>query len=216
MASISNYANSFLNEALATDLLLNILRDPSLLITEWRDLKLKLMLDTSDPQLIPNINRIKYNTDGIFRKKEKYWNTIEKYKASMIITGSLSLKAFGFIDREPGDIDFIIKDKSILENLKLRKYDKYSGMSADIDVLGYYTVYTQNIFGKVNGKWDVDFFESNTTNFIEKDGFLFHHPYEIMEKKVRLIQNRDTSSMTKDIRDFYNFRKIISSREKLN
>lgn len=202
MASITKEAKAFMEDILAEDFLFKILRDPSIVKTEWRDLKLRLMLD--DFNLKPDINKIKYKRDSLFKKKEGYWEKIESWRGA-IITGSLSLKAFGLIDRNVKDVDLIVRDKNVFKDSTfLRKQDKYDNIP-DLDHIGYYTHRTTNMFGSTTGEWNIEFFENKTATIIEHDGFKFHHPFEVMDKKIQIMNNRDTSGKMKDIKDFYSF-----------
>ena len=57
-------------------------------------------------------------------------------------------------------------------------------------------------------EYNVDFFHDDNASFIEMDGFLFHHPFEIMEKKIEIYPHRERNNY-KDIHDLiYIFQKL--------
>jgi hypothetical protein len=57
---------------------------------------------------------------------------------------------------------------------------------------------------------NVDFFHSDSHEVIEVDGFLFHHPFEIMAKKVEISPNRERErNKSKDINDLIHIFKIL-------
>ena len=203
MASIAKDAQKFMDEVMSEDLLFRVLRNPSVIKTEWRDLKLGLMLD--DFKLKPDINKIKYKKNTLFRKEEQdYWVKVEENK-DCIITGSMCLKAFGLIDRETNDVDLIVRDKTLVSDLTLLKQSHYDNITG-IEHIGYFVYSITNFFGVKTGECNIEFFENKTATVIEHEGFKFHHPFEVMDKKLQIMLNRDTSGKTKDIKDFYSFK----------
>lgn len=176
--------------------------------TEWRNLKLKLMLN-DDIKFEPNIDLIKKKS--YFRDKS-YWQILKKYRGNTIITGSLSLKAFGLMEREVSDIDLIALDSSIVKTVG-KHHDRYD---TDVkELIGYDKVYTK-YFGIWNHeRWYVDFFEHTNQTFVEKDGYLFQSPIEVMDKKIDMVANRiyngHASDRTKDLEDFLVFANILNS-----
>ena len=75
-------------------------------------------------------------------------------------------------------------------------------MEGEMDLLGYYPDYKLG--------YNVDFFPLNSNTVIEKDGFLFHHPFEIIEAKARISNFRGTPrSKSKDIYDIVEILKKI-------
>jgi hypothetical protein len=129
---------------------------------------------------IPDINKIR-NSNLFFNKP--YWNFVKNNK-DKIITGSLSLKAFGLIKREIGDIDLIVDTKnpdysSLIENLK--KSMKYP--DGDSSKIGY--IMSKKIY-PWHKKYMVDFFRLDNPDFTEVDGFKFHNPIDILYIKMKL------------------------------
>jgi hypothetical protein len=198
------------DDILTEDYLLKIIRDPSLIKADWRDLKLRLMLSDIDSQLIPDIDSIRYKQDSFFKREEHYWSIASKVRIG-IITGSLSLKAFGFISRAAKDVDIIVSDRVKVKDLNLNQH-RYPESDSDLESLGYISFTKSGIFGSVKGMYEVDFFENKNATFIEKDGLKFHHPFEVMDKKLQILQNRGTSDRVKDIQDFYSFRNVLRKK----
>ena len=149
---------------------------------------------------------------------QPYWSVIEKYKGKTIITGSLALKAFGLLTRYTKDVDFIVTDKSIIE--KELFTDSYND-EIDIDLLGYYG-YEKTFFGLSSispyflhtYSCTVDFFENKSVTVIEKDGYLFQHPLEIIDTKVKIAKNRNSFEQTryKDYEDFIYFVNVMEEK----
>ena len=113
-----------------------------------------------------------------------------------VITGSLALNIFGFLDREISDIDIMIKDKE-------RYSDYHSGMyyrmlkGTEVDLekrLGYLTIkhrkagFWNRLFPK---KYKVDFFEENSSNYVEVEYkehiYKVQHPIDILETKSKIV-----------------------------
>lgn len=152
-----------------------------------RDIKLSMITD--------DIYNFEPNID-IIRKKnfffnKKYWRIIKKYKSDCIITGSIALKSFGLIGREPSDIDFILIDsdntKLIKELNTSRFHRKYDG-EIKSDLIG----------SKKEGDYILDFFKNDKASYIVKDGFKFQIPLEIISNKINMmssITNKNYSDM---------------------
>ena len=190
----------------------DVFANPALLIAEWRNLKLKLALQNIDFE--PNIELIKKKT--LFSNMS-YWNTLKEYKGKSIITGSLALKAFGFIDRPVGDIDLIVDNLDIVK-YPGNRHDRYNDVSDLKNLIGYNKIITKKLWFFDHEIWYVDFFEKTNQSFIEKDGFLFQNPIEIMNKKIEMFINRINSNngnfydRQKDLEDFLTFNNIINSK----
>lgn len=152
---------------------------------EVRDIKLSMILDNYKEFEI-DLKKLRKGNNRFFNKG--YWSILKEWKGKAIITGSLALYAFGLIDRLPADIDLIVDKNSFIPPKTLSSHNEY-GPEPKLNILGYYTQ-----------KWyNVDFFHLDERNFIEKDGFLFHNPFDIMEKKIELIGSRYGNH--KDYRD---------------
>ena len=154
----------------------------------YRYLKLNLLSDSEN--LIPNINRIKNKN---FFKKTKYWTIINKFKNNTIISGSLSLKAFGFLEREISDIDLIVKSEnlhSIINSLNTSQIDKRYPEDCVEYMIGSF----------LQNKVVVDIYASKNEDIIEFEGFKFHNPYEIMKNKLDLFMNDANTKHFQDIK----------------
>jgi len=160
-----------------------------------RHLKLQMILGET-PNLEPDIKRIKRGDNWILNKP--YWKWIEKWKGESVITGSLSLHAFGLLERTPTDLDFLVR--KVPDGITLYQ-NIYIGMEAEVDLLGYFPDRSANM--------NIDFFQlKESDQIIEKDGYLFHHPYQIMECKMRISEKRWNDS--KDFWDIHScLKKLI-------
>jgi len=113
-----------------------------------------------------------------------------------VITGSLALNLFGFLDREISDIDILIKDKERYSGYKSGMYYRMlKGTEVDLEKrLGYLTVKHRKsglwnkLFPK---KYKVDFFEENSSNYIEVEhnGHIYkvQHPIDVLETKSKIV-----------------------------
>lgn len=147
---------SYLNETLQSD---------------FRDIKIEFI--TGNLSLpTPNINRLRKGGNLFFN--QKYWSIIKEWKSKSTITGSACLYAFGLIDRLPKDIDLLV-DKDITKDIKLY-HNLYPGMEGKLDLLGYYP----------DRGYNVDLFHSTDHSIISVDGYNFHHPFEVIEKKIQI------------------------------
>ena len=166
----------------------------SRLKSDIRDLKLNIILE-DDKEFVPNLDKLRKGNNTFFN--QKYWKIIEEWKGKSVITGSAALYAFGLCERLPQDIDLLVdKDKFVTK--KKLSHNRYPGMDGKLDVLGYYT----------DRGYNIDFFNSKNPNVIEVDGFLFHHPFEIMEKKLEISSVREKGN-NKDVHDLiYIFKKL--------
>jgi hypothetical protein len=152
---------SYLNETLQSD---------------FRDIKIEFI--TGNLSLpTPNINRLRKGGNLFFN--QKYWSIIKEWKSKSTITGSACLYAFGLIDRLPEDIDLLV-DKDITKDIKLvpiaNYHNLYPGMEGKLDLLGYYP----------DRGYNVDLFHSTDHSIISVDGYNFHHPFEVIEKKIQI------------------------------
>ncbi len=149
----------------------------------YRQINIDILI--GDKVLIPNIKNIKKGNNFIFNKK--YWNIIQKYKDSCVITGSLSLKAFGLISRDPSDIDLILMDGSEEPTNLVKR--KYSG--DEIDLHG----------SLMDSGYIIDFFKNPNINIIECDGFKFQNPIDVLLTKSKLLSNRGPYKDYEDIKE---------------
>jgi len=143
-----------------------------------RDLKLKFLMDECSFKM--NLKLIKKKS---FFFNTNYWSIIRKHK-SLILTGSTSLICAGFLNRPPGDIDFLVpedinfSDYCVKNKIQLKTDDSYSLSTTEPiknpDFLGFY--YHKN--------YKVDFFKSKNPEFINVNRYKIHNPFEIIEKKM--------------------------------
>lgn len=145
----------------------------------YRELKLKSMGEI----ICPNLRSIRVKN---FFFNQDYWKYIQDYKAKSIITGSVALKAFGFIDRPVFDLDLILLESN--------------------------SEITTNLIGTSQyKKTRVRFFQHCGQDFIESDGIKFHNPYQILKHKLDLFLDDGDSKHFSDLKYF--FEKIDSSVE---
>ena len=158
-----------------------------------RDINLSILM--SEMVLpFPSIKRVKMGNNYIFNKK--HWSIIKTHKDDAIISGSLSLIAFGLIDRDPNDIDIILLDKD--HNMKLSK-DRYGDQDIP-ENLGYY----------IKGDTYVDVFKrTNKTRYFECEGYKIDHPLDVLSRKAGFLKNSSD-------RNHKDFKDIAESLEKLN
>ena len=170
---------SYLNETLQSD---------------FRDIKIEFI--TGNLSLpTPNIDRLRKGGNLFFN--QKYWSIIQEWKSKSTITGSACLYAFGLIDRLPKDIDLLV-DKDITNDIKLY-HNRYPGMEGKLDLLGYYP----------DSGYNVDLFHSTDHSIISVDGYNFHHPFEVIEKKIQISEFRSSG----DRKDFWD---LLTVFKKLN
>jgi hypothetical protein len=172
------------------DILNNIMMGDTIdqLKSDLRDVKLKLLLE-SNIQFEPNIKRLRKGNN--FLLSQPYWTVIQKWKGEAVLSGSAALYAFGLIDRLPKDIDFLITESP---KNQILSSNRYVGMEAEMDLMGYY----------VHKQYNVDFFELKNQHFIEKDGYKFHHPLEIIECKMSIMDKR-----WNDSKDFFDIIEVF-------
>ena len=139
------------------------------------------MSDTFTPQI--NLRRLRKGNNLLFN--QKYWPILEHWKGKATITGSAALYAFGLIDRLPNDIDFVVDSSTFEPGQKLYTHvGRYSGMSNKIDMLGWF----------VELGYNVDFFHNTNHSKIICDGHIFHHPFEIIQKKIEIHESNPPGS----------------------
>ena len=170
--------------------MINITLPPQLkdLESDIRDIKLSMVLGDS-PEFIPDLKRLRKKNIIL---NHKHWSIIKQWKGKAVLTGSAALYAFGLLD-----IDFLVKEKP---DVKLY-HNRYPGMEGEIELLGYYPNYKLG--------YNVDFFPLNNSIVIEKDGFLFHHPFEIIETKARISSLR-SGTPRKQTKDIYDIIQILT------
>jgi hypothetical protein len=112
-----------------------------------------------------------------------------------IITGSLGLNIFGFLDREISDIDILIKDRERYSQYNSGEYYRRT-KNNELDMerrLGYLEIKhrKRGIWGKLfPKKYKVDFFEDKGTRYseVKYKGHVYkvQHPIDIIETKITL------------------------------
>lgn len=155
--------------------------------SDIRDLKIHLLLE-QDFTLAPDLNKLRKGNNRLFN--QDYWPILKEWKGKSIITGSAALYAFNLSQRLPKDIDLIVDKNNFDPGRELSK-NRYPGMDGKL-IIGYYADYKRG--------YNVDFFHGENVNFIELDGFKFHHPFEILLKKLEISPLRDRNN-SKDIHD---------------
>lgn len=112
-----------------------------------------------------------------------------------IITGSLGLNIFGFLDREISDIDILIKDKERYTGYNSGEYYRRTkNNELDMDSrLGYLEIKhkRKGIWNKLfPKKYKVDFFQDNGQRYLEieykEHTYKVQHPMDILETKITL------------------------------
>lgn len=116
-----------------------------------------------------------------------------------IITGSLGLNIFGFIERDISDIDIMIKDKSRYSGYKSGVYyGRTKGNELEMDSRhGFLEIKHRKpgIWNKLfPKKYKVDFFEDRGSKYVEVEykGHVYkvQHPIDIIETKITLEGNK--------------------------
>lgn len=161
-----------------------------------RDINISIISGDITIDIKPDIRKIKKGKNRFFNLP--YWDIIEKHKNNCIITGSLALKSYGLIDRDPNDIDLILIDGNDPIVKKLSK-DRYGWDPDNEEMHGYYQY----------NNYYVDLFKYESQSFIEVDGYRFQTPLEIIKTKVEMTRNKNRW----DPKDYFD---IIQSFKKLN
>ncbi len=156
--------------------------------TEFRNYKLKAI----SGDFVYNLSPSAFQSD-ISEKIDFIVNTMPED----IISGSLALYLLGLIHRNSNDIDIIIPDKN--------RFDKYTVGDYDDEFttpnrLGYRQIkYKKNFLSKEK-TFEVDFFENKNASFLTfsygKHTIKIHHPLEIMQFKLDIINNTKAVSRT--------------------
>lgn len=146
--------------------------------SEFRDYKLKVIKD-----------EIKFEVDNSRFISNKTIKFIKKQLPGDIISGSLALSLFGLLDREPNDVDILIKDKE--------RYDFYYsnydyGSNKITNRLGYRRLKHKSSFFS-RKEYLVDFFIDFGSTFIEYDGVKIQNPIEVINFKMSLIDSGDNN-----------------------
>lgn len=164
------------------------------LTRDFRDIKMYIL---TEGQFIPEVSISRLRKGKNWLLNQDYWSILKEWKGKSTITGSCALYAFGLLDRLPKDIDLLVDAKTFKPNKQLYN-NRYPGMEGKMDVIGYYT----------DKNYNVDFFDSTEHTTIECEGFLFHHPFEIVQTKIDIIDLRSNGD-SKDYYDLCNvFKKI--------
>lgn len=156
--------------------------------TEFRNYKLKALNGDFNYILSPSI----FNSDTS-EKIDFIVNTIP----DDIISGSLALYLLGLIHRSSNDIDIIIPDKNRYDDYMIGDYDdEFSTPNR----LGYRQIkYKKNFLSKEK-TYEVDFFENKNASFLTfsygNHTLKIHHPLEIMQYKLDIINNPKVASIT--------------------
>lgn len=154
---------------------------------------LKLNLLTEPMNISANINKIKKKN---FFANTRYWTIINEFKSIAIITGSLSLKAFGFLERKVADVDLIVQPDdldSIINSPGCRRIDKRYPEDCVEYMVGSF-VKKENI---------IDLYLSKTENIIDIQGFRFQNPYEILKRKLDIFMDDGNTKHFQDIKFYF-------------
>lgn len=150
-----------------------------------RDFKLGIV--TGDVELKVNQFALKKFDSQLDFIKDEFPNDV--------ITGSLALNIFGFLDREISDIDIMIKDKERYSGYHSGMYyHMLKGTEVDLEKrIGYLTIkhrkkgLKNKLFPK---KYKVDFFEEKSVNYlkVEHKGHIYkvQHPMDVLETKSKI------------------------------
>lgn len=146
--------------------------------SEFRDFKLRVLNDEVKFKLVNDI-------DDETSDKLKF---IQSTFPNDILTGSLALKILGLLSRKNGDIDILISDKSRYKGYVLDGYDdEFSSKNR----LGFIQFNWKSGFFSKTKVFDIDFFETNTTNYLSFDfrgkELKIHNPLELMQHKLDII-----------------------------
>jgi hypothetical protein len=134
-------------------------------------------------------------SESVLKKFELQLEFIKDEFPNDVITGSLALNIFGFLDREISDIDIMIKDVERYSGYKTGMYyHMLKGTEVDLEKrIGYLDIKHRKsglwnrLFPK---KYKVDFFKENSPNYIEVEhnGHIYkvQNPIDILETKSKL------------------------------
>lgn len=148
--------------------------------------------------IITGEREIKANPENLKKFDEQLTFIKDEFPAD-VITGSLGLNIFGFLDREISDIDILIKNKERYTGYNSGEYyHRAKGNELDMDSrLGYLEIKHKKpgIWNKLfPKKYKVDFFQYNSQNYIEVEYkehiYKVQHPLDILETKSVLVGNK--------------------------
>ena len=148
--------------------------------------------------IITGEREIKENQE-ILKRFDEQLTFIKEEFPDDVITGSLGLNIFGFLDREISDIDILIKDKERYTGYNSGEYYRRTkGNELDMDSrLGYLEIKHKRpgIWNKLfPKKYKVDFFQYSSQNYVEVEykGHIYkvQHPMDILETKSTLCGNK--------------------------
>ena len=144
--------------------------------------------------IITGEREIKISQESLKRFDEQLTFIKDEF-ANDVITGSLGLNIFGFLEREISDIDILIKDKERYTGYNSGEYyHRTKGNEVDMDCrLGYLEIKHKRtgIWNKFfSKKYKVDFFQDNGQRYLEVEykGHMYkvQHPMDILETKIDL------------------------------
>ena len=148
--------------------------------------------------IITGEREIKANPENL-KKFDEQLTFIKDEFPDDVITGSLGLNIFGFLDREISDIDILIKNKERYTGYNSGEYyHRTKGNELDMDSrLGYLEIKHKRpgIWNKLfPKKYKVDFFQYSSQNYVEVEykGHIYkvQHPMDILETKSTLCGNK--------------------------
>lgn len=148
--------------------------------------------------IITGDREIKANSENLKRFDEQLTFIKDEFPDD-VITGSLGLNIFGFLDREISDIDILIKDKERYSGYNSGEYyHRTKGNELDMDSrLGYLEIKHKKpgIWNKLfPKKYKVDFFQYSSQNYVEVEYkehiYKVQHPMDILETKSTLAGNK--------------------------
>ena len=156
--------------------------------SEFRDFKLKVLSDEVKFMPITKVGS----------ELEDKLDFIHSQFPGDIISGSLGLTIMSMLHREVNDIDILITDHTKYTGYVLDGYDDELHTP---NRLGYIRFWWRKNILKKSREYNVDFFKSETTNYInfEYKGKVLrvHHPLEIIQFKFEMIDNTKISSQSR-------------------
>lgn len=154
--------------------------------------------------IITGEREIKANTENL-KKFDEQLTFIKDEFPDDVITGSLGLNIFGFLDREISDIDILIKDKERYSGYNSGEYyHRTKGNELDMaSRLGFLEIKHKlpGVWNKLfPKKYKVDFFQYNSQNYIEVE--YKGHIYKV-QNPMDILEAKSTLSGNKHYRDLY-------------
>lgn len=120
-------------------------------------------------------------------KTNKIYQILESELKDEIISGSISLWLFGLLPENRK-----LKDIDIIKNVDIRGLNQksnYNGENID-SYMGYKEYnFKSGFFFKKYETIEIDFFKNDSQNYTEFNGFKFHNPFEIIQFKIKLMEN---------------------------